>query len=87
MIKTEPESIEEQTRQSLMNIKYILEEAGSGMDKIVKTTVYLKDFNNFAKMNEVYATFFNDVAPARACFEVVVLPKNAGIEIEAIALR
>lgn len=82
-----PSSIEEQTRQSLTNIKYILEEAGSNMDNIVKTTVLLSDLNNFAKMNEVYATFFKDAAPARACYQVVALPKGALIEVEAIAIK
>ena len=82
-----PATIEEQTRQSLTNIKNILEAAGSSMDKIVKTTVLLSDINDFAKMNEVYATFFNDPAPARACYQVAAIPKNALLEIEAIAVR
>lgn len=82
-----PATIEEQTRQSLTNIKNILEAAGSSMDKIVKTTVLLSDINDFAKMNEVYATFFSDAAPARACYQVAAIPKNALLEIEAIAVR
>ena len=82
-----PETIEEQTYQSLTNIKNILEEADSSMDKIVKTTVLLSDINDFAKMNEVYATFFNDAAPARACYQVAALPKNGLVEIEAIAIK
>lgn len=82
-----PATIEEQTRQSLTNIKNILETAGSSMDNIVKTTVLLSDINNFAKMNEVYATFFNIDAPARAAYEVVALPKGALVEIEAIAIK
>lgn len=82
-----PESIREQTRQSLENIRSILEEAGSGMDKIVKTTVLLQHMSDFADMNEVYASFFEKDYPARACFEVAALPKGALVEIEAIAVR
>lgn len=81
-----PETIEEQTKQSLANVKAILEEAGSSMDKIVKTTVFLKDMNDFAKMNEVYATFFSQPYPARSAVEVAGLPKDAKVEIEVIAL-
>ena len=82
-----PESIRVQTRQSLENIRSILEEAGSGMDKIVKTTVLLQHMSDFADMNEVYASFFEKDYPARACFEVAALPKGALVEIEAIAVR
>ena len=82
---TMPETIEEQTAQSLTNIKNILETVGSGMDKVVKTTVLMTNLGDFTKMNEVYATFFNDPAPARAAFQVVALPKGAMIEIEAVA--
>ena len=82
-----PETIREQTRQSLENIRSILEEAGSGMDKIVKTTVLLQRMSDFADMNEVYASFFEKDYPARACFEVAALPKGALVEIEAIAVR
>ena len=82
-----PETIKEQTRQSLENIRYILEEAGSGMEKIVKTTVLLQHMSDFADMNEVYASFFEKDYPARACYEVAALPKGALVEIEAIATR
>lgn len=82
-----PETIREQTRQSLENIRSILEEAGSGMDKIVKTTVLLQHMSDFADMNEVYASFFEKDYPARACYEVAALPKGALVEIEAIAVR
>ena len=75
------------TKQSMDNICAILHEAGSSMDKIVKTTVYLKSLGDFAAMNEVYASYFKDVFPARSCFEVAALPKGAKIEIEAIASR
>jgi 2-iminobutanoate/2-iminopropanoate deaminase len=82
-----PATVAEQTRQSLENIKAILEAAGSGMDKVVKTTVFLKDMNTFAQMNEVYATFFDkDAVPARSAVEVARLPKDALVEIEAIAI-
>ena len=80
-------TIEEQTHQSLKNIQYILEEAGSNMNNIVKTTVLLSDMNNFAKMNEVYVTYFTADAPARVCYEVAALPKGALVEIEAIAIK
>jgi 2-iminobutanoate/2-iminopropanoate deaminase len=78
--------IESQTRQSLTNIKNILEAAGSGMDKVIKTTVFLYDMNDFAKMNEVYASFFTAPYPARSAIQAARLPKDARIEIEAIAV-
>lgn len=74
-------------KQSMDNIKAILTQEGSSMDKIVKTTVYLKDLNDFAAVNEVYASYFKDVFPARSCFEVAALPKGARLEIEAIAVK
>lgn len=81
-----PEGIQAQTRQSLTNVKAILEEAGSGMDKVVKTTVFLSDMDNFGTMNEVYATFFGEGGfPARSAVEVARLPKDALVEIEVIA--
>jgi 2-iminobutanoate/2-iminopropanoate deaminase len=80
-----PTSIEEQTRQSLENVKAILEAEGLGMDKVVKTTVFLSDMNNFAKMNEVYKSFFQGDYPARSAVQVARLPKDALVEIEAIA--
>ena len=81
-----PEGIQAQTRQSLTNVKSILEEAGSGMDKVIKTTVFLSDMENFGAMNEVYATFFTSGSfPARSAVEVARLPKDALVEIEVIA--
>lgn len=74
-----------QSKQSLSNIKAILESEGLSMDDLVKTTVLLKNIGDFAAMNEVYATFFNKECPARAAYEVAALPKNALVEIEAIA--
>jgi len=77
--------IKEATKFSLENCKAILEEAGTSMDKVVKTTVFLKDLADFAAMNEVYATFFTSEPPARSCFQVAALPKDALVEIEVVA--
>ena len=83
-----PGGIEAQTRQSLSNIKAVLEEAGTGMDKVVKTTVFLQDMNDFAAMNRVYAEFFGENGcPARSAVEVAKLPKGGLVEIEAIAVK
>lgn len=79
--------IKEQTKQSLNNIKAILEEKGLSMDNVVKTTVLLKDMNTFGDMNSVYSEFFKEPYPARAAFEVARLPKDAMVEIEAIAVK
>lgn len=81
-----PATIEEQTKQSLENVKTILEASGSGLSKVVKTTVFLSDMNNFGKMNEVYAKFFTGDYPARSAIEVARLPKDALVEIEVIAI-
>lgn len=82
-----PETVETQTRQSLENIKHILEEAGLSMGHIVKTTVYLAEMSSFAAMNKIYATYFEGECPARAAFAVKDLPKGALVEIECIAVR
>ncbi len=82
-----PESIEEQTKQVFENLGAVLEEAGTGLEKIVKTTVFLSDMNNFTKMNDVYKTFFTDKYPARSAVEVARLPKDVLIEVEAIAVK
>ena len=84
---TMPETIEEQAEQSLKNISYILQAVGSSMDMVIKTTVLLADINDFGKVNEVYAKYFNAPYPARACYEVAALPKAAKLEIEAIAAK
>jgi len=76
-----------QTRQSLRNVQAVLAQAGLGMENIVKTTVFLQDMDDFAAMNEVYATFFPAEPPARSAVEVARLPRNALVEIEAIAVR
>lgn len=75
------------TKQSIENIKAILEEVGTSLENVIKTTIFLKDLNDFNVVNEVYATYFNENNPARSCVEVVRLPKDAVIEIEAIAIR
>lgn len=82
------EDIAEQTRQSLSNVKAVLEAAGSGMDKIIKTTVFLKDMGDFAAMNAVYGSFFSEGSyPARSAVEVAALPMGARVEIEAVACK
>ena len=80
------EGIAEQTEQVFANLRAILAEAGSGLDRLVKTTVYLTDLGDFAGMNEVYARHVGDTPPARATIEVSALPSGAKVEIEAIAL-
>ena len=79
------EGIKEQTRQSLLNLKAILEEAGLTMSDVVKTTVFMADMNDFAAMNAVYAEFFAEPYPARSAVAVKTLPKGALVEIEAVA--
>ena len=78
--------IESETRQALQNIQHILEEAGSSLDLIVKTTVFLQDMAEFTRMNTIYAEFFISDPPARSTVQVAALPKSASVEIEAIAL-
>lgn len=79
--------IENQTKQTLENLKSVLESEGFSLSQVVKTTVYLKNINDFAKMNEIYATYFSENKPARSTIGVADLPKGALIEIEAIALK
>jgi 2-iminobutanoate/2-iminopropanoate deaminase len=78
--------IEDETRQVLKNLGAVLEAAGSSYDDVVKTTVFLQDMNDFAKMNAVYAEFFKAPSPARAAVQAARLPKDVKVEIEAIAL-
>ena len=78
--------VAEQTEQVLKNLSAVLEAAGSGLDKVVKTTVFLADMKEFAEMNEVYAKFFTGAPPARATVAAAGLPRDARVEIEAIAL-
>ncbi len=82
-----PEGIAAQTRQSLLNVKAILEQAGTNLANVIKTTVFLSDMNNFAEMNKVYSEIFGtEKHPARSAVEVARLPKDALVEIEVIAL-
>lgn len=92
-IGLEPESgvmvaggIEAETRRALKNLQGILEAAGSSLDQVVKTTVFLLDMNDFAVMNSIYAEFFTGICPARSTVQVPGLPKGAKVEIEAVAL-
>lgn len=80
-----PESIEEQTKQSLENVKAVIEAEGLNLCNVVKTTVFLSDMNNFVKMNDVYKEYFKEDAPSRSAVQVARLPKDALVEIEAIA--
>lgn len=81
-------TIEEQTRQVFKNMKAILETAGSSLDKVLKTTVFIKNMNDFGKMNEIYAEFFTEGSyPSRSAVEVARLPKDVLVEIETIAYR
>lgn len=82
----EATTIEEQTRQAISNLKNVLEKAGSSLANVVKTTVFIKDMNDFAALNAVYAEMFGQTKPARSCVEVARLPKDVKVEIECIAL-
>ena len=75
-----------QARQAIGNLKNLIEASGSSMDKVVKTTVFIKDMNDFGKINDIYKEFFTSDFPARSCVEVARLPKDVLIEIEAIAV-
>lgn len=77
--------ISNETRQALSNLSAVLESAGCSMDDVVKTTVFLRDIDDFSAMNSVYAEFFNENPPARSAFQVGALPRRAAVEIEAIA--
>ena len=79
-----PEGVEAQARQALTNVKNLIEASGGSMDKVVKTGVFIKDMNDFAKINEIYAEFFTEPYPARSCVEVARLPKDVLLEIETI---
>jgi 2-iminobutanoate/2-iminopropanoate deaminase len=77
--------IEAETRQALRNVQAVLKAAGSSLDRVVKTTVFLQDMNEFSRMNAVYAEFFKEKPPARSTVQVGALPKGAAVEIEAVA--
>ena len=78
-------SIEDQTRQAITNLCNVLEAAGTSLSRVVKTTVFIKDMNDFAALNAVYAEMFGETKPARSCVEVARLPKDVKVEIECIA--
>ena len=82
-----PEGSAAQAEQAFANMKNLLEAAGTGMDKVVKTTVFIKEMNDFGAINEVYAKFFPSPYPSRSCVEVARLPKDVMLEIEAIAIK
>ena len=82
-----PEGIEAQAKQALTNVKNLIETAGLTLDDVVKTSVFIKDMGDFAKVNEIYATFFTKDYPARSCVEVARLPKDVLIEVEVVAAR
>ena len=82
-----PEGVEAQTKQSLENIRAILAEAGFALTDVVKTTVFISNMNDFARVNGIYAAFFGEHKPARSCVEVSALPKNGLVEIEVIASK
>ena len=81
------DDVKSQTRQSLENLKAILDEAGYSFKDVVKATCFIKDMNDFGAINEVYAEYLGDVKPARACVEVARLPKDVKVEIELIAVK
>ncbi len=82
-----PDGIEAQAEQAIGNLAALLVEAGSSTEKVVKTTVFIKNMGDFAKVNEIYAKYFTGVYPARSCVEVARLPKDVLIEIEAVAIK
>lgn len=81
---TIPQGVEAQAEQALANVKNLIEAAGASIDNVVKTTVFIKDMNDFGKINEIYAKYFTEPFPARSCVEVARLPKDVLLEIEAI---
>ena len=82
-----PEGVEAQAEQALTNLAAVLEAAGTSLDQVVKTTVFIQNMNDFAAINAVYAKFFTKDCPARSCVEVAKLPKGLLIEVEAIAVK
>ena len=80
-------SVEDQARQVFTNIRNLLEDSGSSIEKVIKTTVFIKDMNDFKRINDINATFFKEPKPARSCVEVARLPKDVKLEVEAIAIK
>lgn len=81
-----PQGVEAQAKQALTNLAQLLEAAGTSMANVVKTTVFIKEMDDFGKINEIYATFFEGAYPARSCVEVARLPKDVLLEVEAVAI-
>lgn len=81
-----PGGVEAETRQALINLKAVLESAGTSLNHVVKTTVFLRDMNDFGMMNGIYAQFFTENFPARSAIQVARLPKDGAVEIEAVAI-
>ena len=82
-----PATIEEQANQAFSNLKNLIEASGASIDKVIKTTVFIKEMNDFGKINEIYATYFKEPFPARSCVEVARLPKDVMLEVEAIVAK
>ena len=82
-----PEGVEAQAKQALSNLKNLIEAAGADISQVIKTTVFIKEMNDFAKINEIYATYFTEPFPARSCVEVARLPKDVLLEIEAVVAK
>ena len=82
-----PATIEEQANQAFSNLKNLIEASGATIDKVIKTTVFIKAMNDFGKINEIYATYFKEPFPARSCVEVARLPKDVMLEVEAVVAK
>lgn len=82
-----PATIEEQANQAFSNLKNLIEASGATIDKVIKTTVFIKEMNDFGKINEIYATYFKEPFPARSCVEVARLPKDVMLEVEAVVTK
>ena len=82
-----PATIEEQANQAFSNLKNLIEASGATIDKAIKTTVFIKEMNDFGKINEIYATYFKEPFPARSCVEVARLPKDVMLEVEAVVSK
>lgn len=82
-----PATIEEQANQAFSNLKNLIEASGATIDKVIKTTVFIKEMNDFGKINEIYATYFKEPFPARSCVEVARLPKDVMLEVEAVVAQ
>lgn len=82
-----PATIEEQANQAFSNLRNLIEASGATIDKVIKTTVFIKEMNDFGKINEIYATYFKEPFPVRSCVEVARLPKDVMLEVEAVVAK